>query len=247
MNKHRDPFQLFVGKPHNQAVLPKQEHYTPDRPDSEDKVPDQDPYNSQLTNPLPTHDMRLAQYKQREKVLKPTYNVLYGNTSVEGAWRYEILATVTGNTGTTSANATITKSITLSAPLGARLVQWPGAIHGYLVLRYFSLAPQAAITTVGSINVTFLDAIGGYTVPLGNMVSSGSMQQDRDVIIPTPITDPNITTLGSLLVNLVGAAPTTSDYNFQLGFSVAYLLPSLHGYDQESIHEVLGNVASTHH
>lgn len=250
MVKLRDPLEIFTGK---SRTIPQTyshpAHYTPDYPDAEDKVANDDPYNDQLETPAITHDPRLEMYKQRAPVLVPELNELYGSTKTKEGWRYTIDGVITTNTGATSVGATISKVLAFTNPIPVQLSKWPGAINAYLVLRYFSMAPQSAITTVGAITVTFQDAIGGFTIPLGNMVNNQSIQSDRDVIIPTPITDPGITTVGTIFVALAGAASTASDYNISLGFSLAYLLPCLEGYKVQAPHQVLRgttDVLNTH-
>lgn len=225
----RDPNLIFVGHP----------HFTPDRPESEHLHPDlQEPLEEQLTAPRLPVDMRLRQYRHRDKVLIPEFNRSYGWDRVEESWRY-LIDNVAKGTLTTIANTNVATTVTLLNAPNWHLSRWPGAIQLYLCIRTFSMAAQSAIGTVGSIDVQFQDAIGGQTIPLGDFVSNASFNQNVSIQIPTPITDPGLQTIGTLNVLLSGTTPTVSIYNWQMGISAAYVLPCLEGYEAESIHEVL--------
>jgi|SRR5579859_183636 len=236
----RDVTTLFAGKQHSGVPQPLHQppHYTPDYPESEAKKPLQDPYNEQLREPHRPQDTRLQAYKQRAKILDPEYNLLYGSTKTDGGWRYVIDNNAVG-TVTTAANTAVTATVTLALAPHLAISRWPGAINAYLVIRQFSMSAQSAITTVGSIKVVYQDQIGGQQIPLACFVSNSSLNQGMTTLIPTPITDPDITAVGQLTVTLTGTTPTTSVYDWQLSFSYAYLLPCLEGYTQESINEVL--------
>lgn len=219
-------------------------HYSPDRPDIGDlQHPMRDKYNEQLTEPLRHADPRHVAVKERAPVLEPDYNRLYGYGRSLNDWRYFIDCSAKG-TFTTVANAAITQAVTLAASPNWRLSQWPAAINAFLCIRRFSMAAQSAIGTVGAIDVVFQDAVGGFTIPMGDFVSNASVFEDTDVLIPTPIVDPANVNIGTLTVTLTGTTPTVSVYNWQMAFSVAYLLPSLEGYSVESIHRVLKKDAS---
>lgn len=213
-------------------------HYTPDHPDPSTRQLSEEPFTEQLKEIWHEPDPRPIATRTRAKVLEPNLNKLYGSGRSEGDWRYFVDNYATG-TLTTVISTTVKTAIVLANPPNARLLQWPFAVQAYLVIRKFSLACQSAITTVGAIDVQFNDWAGNI-IPLGDFVSSGNINEDIDTIIPTPITDPGFTAIGNLLVLLSGTSSTTSVCNYQLGFSYAYLLPSLEGYEAESIHRVLG-------
>lgn len=224
----------------NRRPLVMPPHYTPDHPDSSHarNLDTQEPYDEQLREAWHKHDTRPVAMKQRAPILLPRLNLLYGTGRSEGDWRYFVDNYALG-TLTTSANATVTTAIKLTNPPNWRLEQWPEAVHLYLCIRKFSLAAQSAITTVGAVDCQFNDQFGNI-IPLGDFVSSANINEDINVIIPTPITDPGNTAVGNLLVALNGTTPTTSVYNYQMGFSAVYLLPSLEGYNVEHIRRVLG-------
>lgn len=228
--------------PYTQAPLTpahlQHAHYSPDHPESEDRHLFEDPYQDQLTTPAHKHDERLQAFKQREKVLIPQLNALYGTIKTRDGWRYVIDNYITG-TITTVANTAVNTTIKLTLAPNLFLSRWPGAISCFLVLRSFSMAPQSAITTVGAIDVLYQDTIGGQNIPIGDFVSNSSINNNMSILIPTPITDPSNTSVGIVTTTLTGTTPTVSAYNYQIGFSFAYLLPTLDGYMQESIHEVL--------
>lgn len=225
----------MVFRPRKEITIPP--HYTPDHPESEVKQVDLEKYNEQLHQ-----DTRPIAVKPRLPVLEPSLNRLYGSGRSEGDWRYFIDNYAVG-TLTTIANTVVTTAILLANPPNMRLLQWPQAVQAFLVIRKFSMAPQSAITTVGAVDVQFND-LAGNIIPMGDFVSSGNLAYDVDSIIPTAIVDPGVGTVGAgvgnLLVKLAGTTPTVSVYNYQIAFSYAYLLPSLEGYEVESIHRVLG-------
>lgn len=237
--ERRDPLALFTGKSQKiPQVTHNPAHFTPDYPESETRHQEKDPYNDQLTTPAQHEDTRLQAYKQRARVLVPDFNELYGTTKTKDGWRYVIDNRATG-TFTTIANTTITAAVTLALTPRLAISRWPGAINAYLVLRQFSASAQSAISTVGSITVVYQDNIGGQQIPLACFVSNSSVNNGLVSLIPTPITDPDLTAVGTLIVTLTGTAPTVSIYDYQLSYSYAYLLPCLEGYETERIHEVL--------
>lgn len=209
-------------------------HYTPDHPDSSqaENLDTEDKYNKQLVV-----DPRPVMVKPREKILEPRFNRLYGTGRSKDDWRYFIDNYAKG-TLTTVANTPVTTTVTLTNQPNWRLEQWPGGVHLYLCIRKFSMAPQSAITTVGAIDVIFVDQFGN-TIPMGDFESNSNIAYDVDSIIPTPITDPGNTAVGSLITTLAGTTPTVSVYNWQLAFSAVYVLPTIEGYETESVHRVL--------
>lgn len=156
----------------------------------------------------------------------PEYNVLYGSLRTDGGWRYTIDNIATGNV-TTVAAATTPSVVKLAIAPFTRISQWPGAVQAYLVIRRFSIAPSTAtFTTLGEIEIQYVDLIGGFIIPIGDMINSGQINAiDTDIIIPTPITDPSVTNVGTLNFALSTGA-TVGTYLWQMGFSYAYLLPA---------------------
>ncbi len=202
--------------------------------------------SEQLTQPMPAvHDTRPIVIKPAQKLLIPQYNELYDTLRTTKAWRYCADMYAKG-TITTVANALATASVSFAQTPVFRTSQWPGAVQLYLVIRQFSLAPQSTISAVGALDCYFIDQFGN-TAPLGDYVSSSGNNVGFDTLLTTPITDPeNSTNVGQLQVTLTGTTPTTSVYNWQIGFSVAYLLPAKAGYsihheEQTEVHHV------THH
>lgn len=222
---------MFSRQRHEIVIPP---HFTPDHPDSSQGTHlEKDPFNAQLQL-----DTRPVAVKKSLPVLEPELNQLYGYGRSEGDWRYFIDNFATG-TVTTIANTLVTKAVVLTNQPFWRLSQWPAAVHLYLCIRKFSMAPQSAITTVGAIDVQFQDSVGGFTIPLGDFVSSSNINEDITSIIPVPITDPGNVNVGNLLVTLAGTTPTVSIYNWQMAFSAVYLLPTLEGYEVEPRKRVL--------
>lgn len=225
VRRHHVESNIFTGK--------YSPHVSPDRPEA---VTEKE-LEEQLTQPARKQDKRLRLYKEREKVLSPDYNKMYGSDRTIGGWRYCIDDWATG-TVTTIANTAVAASVALAIRPNLRLSQWPGAVNAYMVLRWFSIAPQSAIGTVGVVDVVLVTN-EGINIPLCDIVSNSSANLDRQVLIPVPITDPNVTNIGNIIVTLTGTAPTTSVYSYQLGVSYAYLLASLRGYIKEETKEVI--------
>lgn len=187
------------------------------------------PYN-QLTKAASTKDDRPIQVRQKLPILVPRYNQIYDSVRSQQAWRYAADAQA-NSTFTTVANTQVNTQVKFASQPIWRFSQWPGAVHGYLVIRSFSLAPQTVPATVGNLDCYFIDAAGGNTIPLGDFMSNTGNNISTDILIPTPITDTENTVAGVLAVTLNGTTPSTAVYNYQLGFSVAYLTPALSGYE----------------
>jgi hypothetical protein len=183
----------------------------------------------------PVHDDRPRAHKPKlEKALEPQLNRIYDSLRTTQAWRYTSDNLATGVI-TTIANTQVAAPCTLLVPLDVRLSRWPGAVQMYLVLRSFSMAPQTAtIATVEVLDCLYQDTVGGQLVALGDFLNNSSINVSPQVLIPTPITDPGVKTVGNLLITLAtGGTPGT--YNFQVGYSYAYLLPEIHGYEQVEV------------
>lgn len=165
-----------------------------------------------------------------ERPRQVRYNRLYDTLRTEQAWRY--MADVSFYSTFTTSVGSVQIPITLSQPLNLRIKQWPGSTQAFLVLRTFSCAPQAAsLTTLGAIDIQF-QASGGYSVPLGDFGSFGNINVNYQTIIPQPLTDSGMTNLGTLIVALSTGA-STATYYFQMGFSMAYLLPTMEPWEPE--------------
>lgn len=178
------------------------------------------------------HDQRPLMVKHPQLIRKVDLNKMYGTLRTENGWRY-IIDNFAKGTVTTIANQTVSAAVALILTPNWRLEQWPGATQMFLVIRQFALSPQTAtFATAGTIDIIYQDTIGGQQIPLGDMLNNASLNSDMVRLIPTPITDPNVTAIGNLLVTLNTGA-TVGVYNWQLSFSGAYLLPSLKGYSRE--------------
>lgn len=199
--------------------------HVPNVPEPDKKeIPAQEPVPDLIHKPE-HKDTRPIEYKPHQPIFEPRYNVLYGSLRTEGGWRYAIDNYANG-TVLTVANATTVVAVKLTLALDhKRLSEWPNATQLFLCIRNFSLAPQAAPTTAGVIDVQYQDTIGGQLIPIGDMVSNSQMNIGLTTLIPTPITDPGILTVGNLLFFLNTGA-TVGTLNWQMAFSYAYMLPA---------------------
>lgn len=164
--------------------------------------------------------------KPLEYFYHPEYNILYGSLRTEGGWRYTIDNIATGNV-TTIAGAVTASPVSLAIPPFTRISQWPGAVQAYLVIRHFCVAPSTAtFATAGELEVQYVDSIGGFIIPLADIINSQSFNSlDNTILIPTPITDPSVKAVGTLNFAL-SAGATVGTYLWQMGFAYAYLLPA---------------------
>lgn len=186
-------------------------------------------------------DLRISQQYydkmlRSQNVVVPRFNKLYGTLRSEDSWKYTQDGYATGNL-TTIASTQVQSKVVLSGPSSEqgtapffRQDQWPGAISCHLVIRSFGIAPQTTVTTLGELEILFIDQFG-MVVPLGEVPSNtGINYQGIDIILPTPITDPGMASsvngLGVLTVTLNPGAGSTAIYNWSMGFAVAYMLPS---------------------
>lgn len=174
----------------------------------------------------PPVDTRPKLLKPVEFLPMPHFNRMYGTLRHDDGWRY-VIDNYASGTVTTVANATTTVAVKLTLDPHWRLEQWPGGTQVFLAIRQFSIAPQTAtFATPGAIDVLYQDTIGGQIIPLGDFVSSQGYTIFLQSLIPTPLTDPDVQNVGNLLFALnTGATPGT--YNWQMGFSGAYMLPAL--------------------
>lgn len=195
-----------------------------------------DPFLHQLKKPTKHEDHRPYMLKQHLPILVPRYNHLYDSLRSQQAWRYSADNMANG-TFTTVAAATVQTLVNLLQKPNYRTSQWPGAVQVYLVVRSFSFAPQTAtFATPGALDVSFSDKSGNL-VPVGDFISNQSGNIGFDTLIPVPVTDPGEQNVGTLNVAL-NAGATVGTYNWQMGFSYAYLVAAIDGYKIEHHHSI---------
>ena len=85
----------------------------------------------------------------------------------------------------------------------------------------------------GCIDILYQDTIGGQIIPFGEYNDLQACNNlDINILIPTPITDTQVQTIGNLLFSL-DTNGQSGNINWQLGVSAAYLIPQLHAYKIE--------------
>jgi hypothetical protein len=178
-------------------------------------------------------------FKQDVPILLPNYNTLYDSLRSREGWRY-IADGYADGTVTTIAATAVVATVNLTLPSNTqspnwRLEQWPGGTQLFLVIRSFSLGPSTAtFATQGEINVVYISKYGN-PVPLGIFPNNNFVNIFPLALIPAPHTDSgDQTALGSLSFTL-NAGATVGAYAWQIGFSAAYLLPAIKGYNIERI------------
>lgn len=154
----------------------------------------------------------------------------------ENDWRYLIDNYANGTVTSVAASQVSTKiSLGVTMP-DIRVNNWPGAIQMYLCIVSFSLSPQtASFATLGTLDCYFQDS-GGQFIPLGDFLNNQSINMGLTILLPTPIQDSGIQNVGELYVTLNSGA-TVGTYNYQFGFSYAYLLPQENPYKLDQIIE----------
>jgi hypothetical protein len=200
------------------------------------------------TEELVEHEHRIIHtLKQDIPILVPNYNTLYDTLRTKQAWQFSADGYANG-TVTTIANTLVTSPVVLTLPANTqspnwRLQQWPGGTLLYLFIRSFSMGPQtAAFATQGEIDVVFVDQFGN-SAPLGVVPNNAFFNDLPGILLPSPITDTGQQDeLGDISFTLNSGA-TVGTYSWQIGFSCAYLLPALKGYNLERIGD---NVRSLH-
>lgn len=209
--------------------------------------PKEHPVVEELVHPHPSSG-HPHMMKPDVPILVPNYNKLYDSFRSTQGWRYAADGEAEG-TVTTVAGSAVLSAVALNLPANTqspnwRLEQWPGGVQLFLVVRYFSMGPQTAtFATQGAINVVFLDQFGNLA-PLGIAPNNGFFQNGNTAVLPGPITDSGQQkNLGNLSFTLNSGA-TVGTYAWQLGFSVAYLLPAMKGYEVKRIGDTH---ADTHH
>ena len=194
------------------------------------------PYTEQLKKPVEHHDPRPFMIKHRLPILVPQFNQLYDNLRSQQAWRYSSDNSA-GGTITTIAGQTVSTNVVLRNAPNYRTSQWPGGIQVYLVIRFFSFAPQTAtFATPGALDISFTDKSGNLA-PLGDFISNSAFNGGFDTLLSVPVTDPGEQNVGILNVAL-NAGATVGTYIWQMGFSYAYLVPALQGYKIEHTHAI---------
>lgn len=178
-----------------------------------------------------------------QPVRVPHYNEIYDTLRTTKGWRY-IADFFADGSFVPTAGAQVSVAVTLPNIPQLRLEQWPGAVSAYWVIHFFACAPQTSPATNGALEVAFSDKTG--TAPLGVFIASTGGSSSADIIMPNPITDPDSSMIGTLLVTLQpgGASPVT--YTWQMGIGVAYLLPTSEPWQHEmgDMHE---HINSHHH
>ena len=201
-----------------------------DAPHIPKPAPREEPVVEELTHPA--HDTRPVAIKQQQRVLLPKFNKLYGSLRTENGWQNEVTNYAKG-TLTTVAGSQVSAAVSLlynNSKPNWRLEQWPGGVLLYLVIRGFSIAPSTAtFATIGDIDLYFQDT-SGQIIPLGVCINNDEITQPSlNIIVPSPITDPDNAAVGSILATL-DAGATVGTYNWQMAFSGAYLAPAENGY-----------------
>lgn len=194
------------------------------------QLPPPNPYQKEVdTTPLAPVDTRPRLVKPIEHVLVPKFNQLYDSLRSTQGWRYMADGLASGTISTT-VNTTVTTPVNLSKSPNWRLEQWPGGVQVYLAVRFFGIAPQTIPTANAGIEVLFIDQFGNIA-PLGEFLGATGGNSSYDTILPTPITDPGNTNVGTLSVSLANVATSNAVYNWSIGFSAVYLLPARYGYE----------------
>lgn len=209
----------------------------------------EEPSPELLTHESTEHRLPIPM-KQDVPMLFPNFNDLYDTYRSRGAWRYSADGYANG-TITTVANTAVSTAVSLTLPANTqspnwRLEQWPGGTLLYLVIRYFSIGPQtASFATAGAITCVFVDQFGN-NVPLGVVPNNNFFSSSTITIVPGAITDSGQqVNLGQLVATLNSGA-TVGTYAWQIGFSVAYLIPAIKGYKLERIGNDTNRYGGTH-
>lgn len=198
-------------------------------------LPPKNPYEDVPTEPMHAIDVRPKMIKPLEKIITPRYNTLYDSLGSTQGWKYMADGLARG-TITTTVNATVTVPVTLSAIPNWKLTQWPGAVQMYLAIRFFGIVPTALPTANAGMEVLFIDQFGNLA-PLGELLSQAGGNSNYDTILPSPITDPGSTQVGTLSIGLVNVPSSSGTYLWSIGFSALYLLPARYGYEVLTEHE----------
>jgi hypothetical protein len=158
--------------------------------------------------------------------LEPRYNTLYDTLRTnKSGWRYYSDDVVTVSFTPTAGTVKTPVNGSINAPGSQnRVMQYPGGIQMYMVIRTFSYCPEVA-TGTGALEFRFADS-GGQQIPLGVfLASTGGGLINTTAICPTPIADTGLQAYGNLLCIGQGAGGTLGVCVAQLGISYVYLLP----------------------
>lgn len=177
--------------------------------------------------------------KQKIPLLLPQFNKLYDSLRSADAWRF-VSDNYASGTISTSVNSTVQVTVKLANTPLWRLEQWPGAVHLYLMLRFFGIAPQSVPTANAGMECMFIDNSGG-TTPLGEFLSQTGGNGLPFALLNAPITDPSNTSVGVLSVALANVASSNGTYNYSFGFSAVYVVPARDGY------QIYEHIAGYHH
>lgn len=210
---------------------------TPDTPDAKTPtgmgLPNQLGYHQHGIVPLPERTRIIARENKRHPDLAhhgrpapevPDYNVWYDQWATQNGWDKLILNTAHG-TITPLTTGSTTVPITLDVEAKLKLSQFPGAVMAFPVLLFWTFALLAAGTS-GVVSLGFIPNGGDFVFPLGEFnVTQLEFSLKERWIIPAPVTDHDVTSLGTLIAtsNTVVGPPVIQ---WRMGIGWAYLLPS---------------------
>jgi len=152
----------------------------------------------------------------------PEFNQFYG------PWRSLEWDKVAANSahGTLAPGVTNSAVVTLDSPANLRTSMYPGAIQVFPVLHVWAFS-QSILTATGQYSFTWNLPGLDFQYPLGeyNANVGGDIRDNRAFIIPAPLVDPGIATLGTITVTPTGlvGAPTI---NWRMLIGWAYMLPT---------------------
>ena len=194
-----------------------------------DTVPESNLLNAQLEAPLDVIDVRPHRIRAPESAKhSATFNQLYNSLRSRDVLDSISDFTITGTA--TLTNAAV-NTIAINMPLYARPIniqKWPDGTQYYFMIRIFSIMPTTA-GAVGDWQSTFVDSAGNV-VALGDINAATGIISQPGVVCGSPLTDPGIQNVGSLVVNwLGGAAPVTIGYT--IGLSLIFLKPASQQYE----------------
>lgn len=172
----------------------------------------------------------------RDRPASPRFNLLYDSVKSGGNWHRVIDFVIEGNF--TAVNGTPVRTALLaSSVFGVQgmnsgslsgIGQYPKAPYLYLCVRHFSMAGRAG-TQTGTMVMHYED-YQGKVAPFGVISGATNLNIHEAYLMPSPITDSDQANYGNLYALLAGATPDTWD--FQIGFSVVYCLPTLEAHTQ---------------
>lgn len=174
--------------------------------------------------------------KQPEYQQRTRFNRLIDSLATEDGWRYCGDMTVSGSITTTASGAGV--NVTPSMQAIRRQYQWPITVQMFPVLRFFAIAPEAPAgnTTVGALSL-ILQTPSGVPIPLGVSLSNTAYVIQPHVLFTNSLTD--LDKFTCQLLATISSGTTVGTYDFQIGFSLAYLLPETGGYELEKKREEL--------